>query len=220
MDKMNKKHFCTCTDLDCKFNPHNHSLGCDLCIKKCLKEGEIPSCFFKAIYDDISETKDFTYKGFADFFVKHGKTNEMIVEKISKEETWEIRHKVMWPNKELDYVKLKDDDFGTHYGIFHENQLVSVISLFINNEKAQFRKFATLEQYQGKGYGSKLLKHAINEAKIQGAKTICCNARRNKTSFYKKFGLIETTKIFKKGGTDYIVMEKQLLIKKVRDTND
>lgn len=70
---MNNKHFCTCTDTNCKLNPHNHSHGCDLCIKKCLNAGEIPSCFFKAIHEDISNTDDFTYKGFAEFVTKYGK---------------------------------------------------------------------------------------------------------------------------------------------------
>lgn len=78
---MNNKHFCTCTDTKCKLNPHNHSHGCDLCIKKCLKEGEIPSCFFKAINDDISNTDDFTYKGFSDFVLKYEKNNCANIEK-------------------------------------------------------------------------------------------------------------------------------------------
>jgi len=47
------RHFCTCTDLSCKLNPHNNSNGSDLCIKKNLKLREIPICFFKLINDDI-----------------------------------------------------------------------------------------------------------------------------------------------------------------------
>ena len=42
-------HFCTCTDRTCPLNPANHSKGCDPCIQKCLKQGEIPSCFFHAV---------------------------------------------------------------------------------------------------------------------------------------------------------------------------
>nr|WP_279288992.1 DUF6485 family protein [Anaerosolibacter carboniphilus] len=33
---MNKKHFCSCKDLNCKLNPHNHDYGCDPCVKKCF----------------------------------------------------------------------------------------------------------------------------------------------------------------------------------------
>lgn len=41
----NNKHFCTCTDLNCKLNPHSTLKGCDPCIKKNLMKREIPSCF-------------------------------------------------------------------------------------------------------------------------------------------------------------------------------
>jgi len=69
----NNKHFCTCTDLSCKLHPHNNSKGCDLCVKKNLKAGEIPSCFFRLINNDISELKEFTIESFVDFYFKNKK---------------------------------------------------------------------------------------------------------------------------------------------------
>ncbi|AGC68774.1 hypothetical protein Cst_c17940 [Thermoclostridium stercorarium subsp. stercorarium DSM 8532] len=71
----NKKHFCTCTDLSCKLHPNNHSKGCDPCVRKNLKDGEIPSCFFRLINNDISELKEFTIESFVDFYLKN-KTNK------------------------------------------------------------------------------------------------------------------------------------------------
>ncbi len=41
--------FCTCTDLKCPCHPANHDRGCTPCIAKNLREGEIPSCFFRSI---------------------------------------------------------------------------------------------------------------------------------------------------------------------------
>lgn len=67
----NQKHFCTCNDLNCKLNPHNHSTGCDLCIKKNLKAREIPSCFFKLVNVDISKLKEFTIEEFVNFFIQN-----------------------------------------------------------------------------------------------------------------------------------------------------
>ncbi|WP_342707766.1 GNAT family N-acetyltransferase [Anaerobacillus alkalilacustris] len=74
----------------------------------------------------------------------------------------------MGPDKEIDYIKLKDDHYGIHFGLYQETKLVSGVSLFINNQEAQFRKFATLQEEQGKGYGSKLLDYVLNEAKNLG----------------------------------------------------
>lgn len=135
---------------------------------------------------------------------------ETTIRKVEKEKAWELRHKVMWPDKDLDYIKLEDDDLGIHFGLFKENILISVISLFINNEEGQFRKFATLQQEQGKGYGSMLLDHIIKEARNRGVKRIWCNARKNKVNFYKKFGLQESNCSFTKGGKSYVIMEKDM----------
>ncbi len=47
---MNKaKEFCTCADHECPLNPVNNEYGCDLCVEKNLKLGEIPSCFWNQI---------------------------------------------------------------------------------------------------------------------------------------------------------------------------
>ncbi len=135
---------------------------------------------------------------------------EITIRKVDKEDVWELRHQVMWPEKPFDYIKLDDDDLGIHYGLFKGSILISVISLFINNGVCQFRKFATLEQEQGKGYGSTLLDYVIKEAQNNDVKKIWCNARQNKVNFYKKFGLKETNSSFIKQGKSYVIMEKYL----------
>ncbi|AST89939.1 GNAT family N-acetyltransferase [Sutcliffiella cohnii] len=132
------------------------------------------------------------------------------IRKISKEEAWKIRHKVMWPDKPFEYIKLKDDDAGIHFGLFNDTLLIAVVSLFVNNEEAQFRKFATLLEEQGKGYGTALLKYVLKEAEVHGVKRIWCNARQNKADFYSKFGLDETSFTFIKGGKSNVIMEKYL----------
>lgn len=135
--------------------------------------------------------------------------NEKIqIREISGEETWPIRHKVMWPERNLDYVKLPGDTQGHHYGLFLEEQLISVISLFQEEEKMQFRKFATLQEFQGQGYGTALLDFTLEKTQQLGAKAIWCNARKNKVSFYEKFGLEATDIAFTKGGKEYVIMKK------------
>lgn len=114
----------------------------------------------------------------------------------------------MWPNKDFDYIKLDEDDQGIHYGLFVAEELVSVVSVFIRGDQAQFRKFATLTPHQNKGYGSTLLSYVFEEANRLGIKRIYCNARKEKGAFYKKFGLLETDHTFSKGGKDYVVMER------------
>lgn len=134
----------------------------------------------------------------------------MQIRKILTKETLKIRHEVMWPNKPLSYVKLPNDDKGVHYGLFKESTLISVISLFVENNEVQFRKFATLKREQGKGFGSVLLKEIFKIAESKNYDKIWCNARLEKSYFYAKFGLQATNITFSKGGVEYVIMEKIL----------
>ncbi|MEH6621064.1 GNAT family N-acetyltransferase [Maribacter arcticus] len=127
---------------------------------------------------------------------------------ITSEETLSIRHKVMWPNKPIDYVKLPNDAEGKHFGYFKNDELISVISLFVENNEAQFRKFATLKEYQGKGFGSDLLNELMLISVKEQLSKIWCNARINKIDYYSKFGMIETNNKFIKGGIGYVIMER------------
>lgn len=132
----------------------------------------------------------------------------MVIREIASEETLEIRQKVLWPEKSIEFVKVEEDKEGTHFGLFENDKLVSVISLFYNDNEVQFRKFATLFSEQGKGNGTALLKFVFEEAKKNGAQKIWCNARANKVHFYRRFGMKDTAKKFEKNGIDYVVMEK------------
>jgi len=137
-------------------------------------------------------------------------TEEIKIEQIFADETLALRHKVMWPDKPLEYVMLKDDERGIHFGLKKGSKLITVVSLFIKGKEAQFRKLATLQSEQGKGYASQLLDHVIQYAKNNNVIKIWCNARVEKTQFYKKIGLLETNKTFSKGGVDYVIMENYL----------
>jgi len=134
----------------------------------------------------------------------------MKIRKVSAEETWKLRQKVMWPTKSIDYVQLKDDDRGVHYGGFIENRLIAVISLFYQDKQVQFRKFATCIEHQKQGYGSQLLQGAFSEAIVLGAETIWCHARTDKVNFYQRFGLNVVGESFNRDGQNYILMSKCL----------
>lgn len=78
----------------------------------------------------------------------------------------------------------------------------------MKNNEAQFRKFATLKEYQGKGFGSELLNELMIISEKEQFSKIWCNARINKIDYYSNFGMIETNKQFIKGGIGYVIMER------------
>ena len=118
----------------------------------------------------------------------------------------------MWPEMDISYVQLPNDEEGRHFGLFVQDELVSVVSLFVEGCRAQFRKFATSPQHQGKGYGTALLKHIIQTAAAQSINALWCNARQDKKAFYNRFGLMETNHTFCKEGRAYQVMALDLRI--------
>lgn len=132
------------------------------------------------------------------------------IEQISPELTWRIRRDVLYPGQPLDKIMLPEDDNGMHLGLFDQNQLISILSFFKSENSIQFRKFATIEQYQGKGYGSELLNYLLKICTDDGFERIWCNARKNASGFYSKFGFLETEHSFHKDGLDFVIMEKIL----------
>ena len=127
----------------------------------------------------------------------------MIIQEVDLETVWEIRQKVMWPDKDVSFIQIQGDAEARHLGVFVDQQCLSVISLFINQDSIQFRKFATRMEAQGKGYGSALLKHVLAN---YPHKKIWCNARTQKLNFYAKFGFKTAGDPFEKEGISYINM--------------
>ncbi|WP_207533366.1 GNAT family N-acetyltransferase [Desertivirga arenae] len=131
---------------------------------------------------------------------------------VPAEIVWPIRHQVMYPDLNLDDIKLESDRLGQHLALIEDGKVISVVSLVKSGQELQFRKFATLNAYQGKGYGSALLKYVLDQAEKEQFKRVWCNARESASSFYQRFGFRKTEKTFFKDGYDFVIME--LLIPK------
>ncbi|HEX2847442.1 MAG TPA: GNAT family N-acetyltransferase [Chitinophagaceae bacterium] len=120
-----------------------------------------------------------------------------------------VRQQVMYPEEEISYVQLPEDGKGRHIGLYIDDELVSVMSLFEKGNAIQFRKFATLAKQQGKGYGSRLLDYVIQQAGKEGKQLIWCNARMSARDFYERFGMYATGKSWWKKDIEFIKMEKR-----------
>lgn len=132
------------------------------------------------------------------------------IKEIRFDITWNIRHQVMYPDLPYDAIKLENDENGIHFGLYVDDHLTTVVSLFNTGNVTQFRKFATLTSAQGKGYGTQLLTYIINYVKNIGSEKIWCNARVSAAGFYSKFGFIQTNKRSVSNGIDFVIMELQL----------
>ena len=137
----------------------------------------------------------------------------MLIRPISSEQTYALRHAVLWPDKPIDFVKVDNDHEGYHFGAFLPiteqpepavgDDPVAVISLFVTGPVARFRKFATHPDWQGRGIGTALLQHTIAEARQRGATRIWCDARLTAVAFYQRFGMAAEGDVFYKGPIAY-----------------
>lgn len=136
--------------------------------------------------------------------------NEYVIDKVPLDLVWQIRQRVMYPDASLAAVQLPEDEDGQHLGIWINEKPVSIVSLFRDGDRFQFRKFATETDQQGKGYGSLLLQHIVQLVTEQHAAVLWCNARVPATAFYARFGFSMTGEPWQKNGIDFIKMEKLL----------
>lgn len=63
------EHFCSCPVTNCPRHPSNHVNGCDPCIQDNIAKKKMPACMFRAVDDDVSEVKDYSIKGFVEFYL-------------------------------------------------------------------------------------------------------------------------------------------------------
>ena len=140
-------------------------------------------------------------------------TSSVTINRVAPEATVGVREAVLWPGRP-DMCRLAEDAQGLHLAANVNNDVVGVVSLFVDGAEARFRKFAVLEAHRGAGVGSRLLQAAEAEAYRLGAKTIECDARAEKAAAcYEKRGYVAAGPPFAKYADSeqlYATMRKPL----------
>ncbi|MGF1728275.1 GNAT family N-acetyltransferase [Photobacterium kasasachensis] len=134
----------------------------------------------------------------------------MKIELITAEQTLPVRHRVLWPDKPVDFCRVPEDDAGLHYGAFCDEKLVCVASVFIDGQSARLRKFATLHDYQGKGVGTLVIERILTDLQTQNMTRFWCDARESACGFYHRFAMEPFGERFYKGDVPYFKMAVDL----------
>jgi GNAT superfamily N-acetyltransferase len=135
-------------------------------------------------------------------------TDNVHIEQIRPELTWRLRRSALYPGKPLYEMEMPVDADGIHFGVFYQDRLAGVVSLFQSSTSFQFRKFAVEPALQNQGIGTQLLQYLVSFALQHGGRRVWCNARLTAVNFYLKAGFIQTGNAFVKNGIAYIAMEK------------
>ncbi|WP_199609512.1 GNAT family N-acetyltransferase [Flocculibacter collagenilyticus] len=134
----------------------------------------------------------------------------MEIKTISWEQAIPLRHRVLWPSKTPEFCYVEGDEEGLHFGAFIDEVLVCVASVYVHQNKARLRKFATDVRYQQQGIGSKMLNHIIQSLKASGLAYFWCDARETASGFYSRFGMHKSSERFYKSDVAYFKMELAL----------
>lgn len=122
----------------------------------------------------------------------------MEVKVIQANETYDLRHRVLWPhilNVQECVIDIDHRPDAIHLGTFDENRLVAIGSLFefethkiSHPRKYRLRAMATDPDYRGRHTGEMLVKKAIEILKSKNVDVLWCDARLKAVGFYEKIG--------------------------------
>ncbi|KAF2511841.1 GNAT family N-acetyltransferase [Flavobacterium foetidum] len=141
------------------------------------------------------------------------------IKEITSKETYIVRQPVLRKGKPIESCIFEGDDLPTthHFGLFEDKNLTGIISLFtqINSifadeNQAQIRGMAVLENHQKKGYGEALVTHCEKFCQSQNIDLIWFNARTAAVGFYKKmnYQIIGEAFDIKDVGEHYLMFKK------------
>jgi GNAT superfamily N-acetyltransferase len=139
--------------------------------------------------------------------------------KITALETFSVRHPVLRKGMPLESCQFEGDDLPDtrHYGLFEDQKLAGVISLFARKndlfseeKQMQIRGMAVLDLHQKKGYGKLLVAYCEEMLRKENQSLIWFNARENAVGFYKKMGyqIIGTPFEVETIGLHYVMYKK------------
>lgn len=142
-----------------------------------------------------------------------------IIKEIRSKETYIVRQPVLRKGKPVESCIFEGDDLETthHFGLFFENDLIGIISLyskinttFAEKTHAQIRGMAVLEDHQKKGIGEALVKHCENYCLQKNINLIWFNARTAAVGFYQKMNYKTVGEAFdiKDVGEHYLMFKK------------
>ncbi|WP_139838711.1 GNAT family N-acetyltransferase [Pseudoruegeria aquimaris] len=132
------------------------------------------------------------------------------IEEIAAEETLALRQAVLWPDHPRGFSRVENDAEALHLGGFLGARLIGVISLYDEGDSARIRKFATLPEEQGKGYGSALFSEALARAQAAGHRRVWLSGRETARAFYEKRGFSVFGAPYEKEGLPYRALERDL----------
>lgn len=152
------------------------------------------------------------------------KLSKMTIEDLSS--VLEIENRVFsdpWPRKFFE--EDLNNEFSSYYVLKKEDKIIGYAGLWFMFENCDLVNIAIDSDYQGHGYGKKLLKLLIGEAILKECEFMHLEVRKNNLrafNLYEKLGFIKTRerKGYYEDGEDALDMVKGLIGLNEKDFSD
>jgi len=114
--------------------------------------------------------------------------------------------------KELTEEDVADENQQIHLGVFQKQQLIGciVVKPVQAGLCVKLRQMAITKEFQGQGFGRRLLRDAESLLRVQGFRKIELHARKTAIPFYEKQGYKAVGNIFLEQDIEHIRMQKTL----------
>jgi GNAT superfamily N-acetyltransferase len=126
--------------------------------------------------------------------------DKISIKKINYLDTFPVRSSVLRQGKPIETCSFLGDDAvdTTHFGLYIENNIIGVASVFTSNNEnfdnktqLQLRGMAILKEFQSTGFGKLLIEEIFSFIESTQVELLWFNARETAVSFYEKLGCIK-----------------------------
>ena len=128
---------------------------------------------------------------------------KIVFSSITAEQTYALRHSVLWPDKDLKDVVVTGDETALHIGAYDGALLVGVGSFFQDGTSARLRKLAVLPTHRKRGIGAGVIRQGVALMAEKGLQDLWCDARQDAFQFYTALGFKIEARVFLKKGIPY-----------------
>ena len=123
--------------------------------------------------------------------------DKISIKKINYFDTFPVRSSVLRQGKPIETCSFLGDDAvdTTHFGLYIENNIIGVASVFTSKNEnfdikthLQLRGMAILKEHQNMGFGKLLIEEIFSFIESSQVELLWFNARESAVPFYEKLG--------------------------------
>ncbi|WP_119395387.1 GNAT family N-acetyltransferase [Salinibius halmophilus] len=100
--------------------------------------------------------------------------SHITIEQVAHPVVMYLRQKVFCPDESPAACMQTGDEHALHFAAFLHDQLVAVVSVFIDGSSAQLSQLATDPEFRGQRIGSQLIQYVQNELARHGITHLVC----------------------------------------------